>query len=450
MDKNINMKTILVLGAGRSSSSLVRYLFDNASSNEWNIVVGDISIEAARRGIQSQYGQAVHFDIRDEVSSYKTLEKSSVVISLLPADLHPLVAKLCLSLKKHFLSASYVSDEMKKFHSEAAEKKLLFLNECGLDPGIDHMTAMHVIDVIKSKGGELTSFESFTGGLITSDTDPGNPWRYKFTWNPRNVVMAGQGTARFLLDGQFKYVPYHQLFKRTTPVSVMDTLYEGYPNRDSLKYLNIYGLQGIKTMIRGTLRNAGFCSAWNLLVQLGCCDDSYLVENVEQMSHADFIDSFLHADKSLSVEDKLRRVFGVSPADPSIQRLRWSGFFSDERIGLSEGTPAKILEHILSKRWRLVQGDKDLIVMWHRFGYIQKGNVKELTAHLCVAGENEIQTAMAKTVGLPLGIAAKLLLQDRIKESGVVIPISQEIYRPVLAELNSLGITMVEQESSRS
>lgn len=442
------MKTILVLGAGRSSSSLIAYLLKNAPSNDWNVVVGDISIEAARRGVQSQRGQAVHFDIRDEVSSYKTLEKSDVVISLLPADLHPLVARLCLSLKKHFLSASYVSDEMKAFHQEALEKKLLFLNECGLDPGIDHMTAMHVIDVIKSKGGELRSFESFAGGLITSDTDSANPWRYKFTWNPRNVVMAGQGTARFLMDGQFKYVPYHQLFKRTTPVSVMDTLYEGYPNRDSLKYLNVYGLQGIKTMIRGTLRNAGFCSAWNILVQLGCCDDSYLVENVGQMTHADFIDSFLNADKTLPVEDKLCHSFGVIGADPSIQRLRWSGFFSDELVGLSEGTPAMILEHILNKRWRLVSGDKDLIVMWHRFGYVQNGNLKGSTAHLSVAGENEIHTAMAKTVGLPLGIAAKLLLQGKIKECGVVIPINQEIYRPVLAELNTLGITMVEQESN--
>jgi saccharopine dehydrogenase (NADP+, L-glutamate forming) len=425
---------------------LIDYLLKHAPENEWNVVVGDLSIEVARARVQSPGGKAVAFDIRDESSSHRTIESSDIVISLLPPNLHPLVVQHCIALRKHFLNASYISDEMTKLHQEASDKGLLFLNECGLDPGIDHMSAMHLIDKIKSEGGILTSFESFAGGLITPDTDPGNPWRYKFTWNPRNVVMAGQGTAKFLMNGKLKYVPYHQVFKRKTAVTVSGTLYEGYPNRDSLKYLTTYGLQGIQTMLRGTLRNAGFCSAWNVLVQLGCCDDSYEMDNVAEMSHHDFIDSFLDAGRGSSLEEKLSDAFGIDCEHGDLQRLRWSGFFSDEKIGLTQGTPAKILEHILNKRWRLQRGDKDLIVMLHRLGYTLQGSARAITAHMRVTGDDEIHTAMAKTVGLPLGIAAKLLLQGKIRKRGVVIPIIEEVYRPVLAELESLGIAMVETQ----
>lgn len=444
MRELVLMKKILILGAGRSSSSLISYVLTHAPSNEWLVVVGDLSVEAARQRIGSGNAAAVQFDIKAEASSARIIAESDVVISLLPADLHPLVARMCISLKKHFLSASYVSDEMKKFHEDALDNGLLLLNECGLDPGIDHMSAMQMIDRIKSSGGELISFESFTGGLITPDTDPENPWRYKFTWNPRNVVMAGQGTAKFLKEGQFKYVPYHQLFNRTTAVEVSGRLYEGYPNRDSLKYRSIYGLQGIKTMIRGTLRNAGFCNAWNVLVQLGCCDDTYTLENVEKMTHRDFMNCFLTSDVTASTEEAICSTLNIPPDHGSIQRLRWSGMFSDEPVGLSHGTPARVLEHILNKRWKLSPGDKDLIVMWHRFRYSLNGSMRTIVSHLTVAGEDETQTAMAKTVGLPLAIAARLLLQGKVMQRGVVIPVQAEIYQPVLSELNSLGIVFFE------
>ncbi len=443
------MKKILILGAGRSSSALISYVLANASSNEWVVIVADISVEAARERIGSANGIAEHFDIQDEASSARIISESDVVISLLPANFHPLVARLCVEMKKHFLSASYVSDSMNEFHQEALEKDLLFLNECGLDPGIDHMSAMQMIDKIKTAGGIPTTFESFTGGLITPDTDPENPWRYKFTWNPRNVVLAGQGTAKFLKDGEFKYVPYHQVFNRVTPIEVSGILYEGYPNRDSLKYRSIYGLQQIETMIRGTLRNAGFCSAWNLLVQLGCCDDTYLMENVGEMTHRDFINSFITGDASDYLEEKICSALTLQRDHDGLQPLRWSGLFLKENIGLREGSPAKILEHILNKRWRLLPGDKDLIVMWHRIGYLLNGSRQTMISHMTVAGQNEIQTAMAKTVGLPLGIAARLLIQGKIKQRGVVIPVHEEIYKPVLAELNSLGISFVESESEQ-
>lgn len=442
------MDKILVLGAGRSSSSLIAYLLKEAGSNHWNVTVADYNIQLAQDKVGNRgEGKAIGFDINDDASSKQAIADADIIISLLPAHFHSRVARHCLELKKHLFNASYVSDEMRSLHAEAQANDLLFLNECGLDPGIDHMSAMQVIDRIKSNGGKLVSFESFTGGLIAPETDPENPWRYKFTWNPRNVVMAGQGTAKFLQERKHKYIPYQQLFQRVTKVCVPSFgEYEGYANRDSLKYLETYGLQGIQTMLRGTLRNKGYCNAWNVLVQLGCCDDTYVMEGLSQLTHSDFIDSFLDVHPAFSVEEKILKVFQLSPSGEEMKRLKWSGLFSNEKIGLTTGTPAQILEHILSKKWKLSPGDKDFIVMWHRFVYELKGRSCEIQAHLTVTGEDECQTAMSKTVGLPLGIAAKLLLQGKIKSRGVVIPVSKEFYEPILISLGSLGIELVEKE----
>ncbi len=441
----MELNRILVLGAGKSASSLIRYLLTHAKLFQWHITIGDISLAAASAHIKGYDAQAIEFNFENKEAARKAISNADVVVSVLPAHLHILVARICLENKKHLLTASYVSAEMKALHEEAKAHNLLFLNECGLDPGIDHMSAMQLIDNIKSKGGELTSFESFAGGLIAPETDPENPWRYKFTWNSRNVVMAGQGTAKFLEGGQYKYIPYQQLFLRTTAVTVPGYgEYEGYANRDSLGYLEAYGLQGIRTMVRGTLRNKGYCSAWNVLVQLGCCEDTHQMD-VAQMTHREFINSFLAFQPTKSVEEKLCEVFSLQYHDGEMTRLKWSGFFSEELIGLSSATPAQVVEHILNKKWKLMAGDKDFIVMWHRFQYKQAGAEKEIQAFLTATGEDEINTAMAKTVGLPLAISTKLLMQQKIKSRGVVIPIQKEIYDPVLKELQELGISLHEQ-----
>jgi saccharopine dehydrogenase-like NADP-dependent oxidoreductase len=440
------MKTILVLGAGRSSSSLIKYLLDHAKDNQWKIVVGDASIDMAIDKIQGHAcGEAIQFNIEDEKAT-STISAADCVVSLLPAMLHPLVAINCLKYNKHLLTASYVSEEMKALDSEARAKGLIFLNECGLDPGIDHMSAMQLIDRIKGEGGKLISFESFTGGLIAPDTDPQNPWRYKFTWNPRNVVMAGQGTAKYLQAGKFKYIPYQQLFKRTTSIGVPGLgRFEGYANRDSLKYIETYGLTGIETMLRGTLRNEGFCSAWNVFVQLGCCDDSYDMEGVERMTHAEFINSFL-PDNGQSLTDKIVHHPLLKLEGHEARFLQWSGLFDEEKVGLKKGTPAQILEHILNKKWKLQPSDKDQIVMWHRFVYEANGVKKELQASLVATGNDSVYTAMAKTVGLPLAIATKLIMQGKIKARGVVIPIGPELYNPILKDLEEFNIALKEQE----
>lgn len=441
-------KHILVLGAGRSSSALISYLLNQSIQNEWTVTVGDISKQlAAERMKGHTSGCAIEFNIEDQESSSKAIASADVVISLLPPHLHIKAARICLTEKKHFFTASYVSDEMKMLDAEAKSNALLFLNECGLDPGIDHMSGMQVIDRIKSEGGTVTSFESFTGGLIAPETDPENPWRYKFTWNPRNVVMAGQGTAKFLEHGQYKFIPYQQLFLRTTEINVPGYgEFEGYGNRDSLKYMETYGLQGIETMLRGTLRNKGFCSAWNILVQMGCCEDTYQMEHVSTMTHRDFINSFLRYHATESIEEKICSVYKISLQSEELKKFIWSGFFTDELVGLNSGTPAQILEHILNKKWKLKPADKDLIVMWHRFLFSHNGIQKEVQAHLTAIGENETNTAMAKTVGLPLGITAKLLLQGKLNSRGVVIPVLKEFYIPILLELKSLGIGLVERE----
>lgn len=443
------MKRILLLGAGRSSASLIRYLLDNARACNWTLTVGDVSADLALQKIgSSEFGTAVQFDINDVDDSREIISGADIVISLLPPNYHPLVALRCLEAGVHFVTASYVSDELQAFDEEARSKGLVFLNECGLDPGIDHLSAMKVIDGIRKEGGTITSFESFTGGLIAPETDPENPWRYKFTWNPRNVVMAGQGTARYLHGGKNKYISYSQLFQRVTAIHVPGYGdYEGYANRDSLKYIDTYGLSGIDTMLRGTLRHQGFCAAWNILVQLGCCDDSYAMENVSHMTHASFLDCFLPPHpRGANVEERLALHFGLRSASAAINMLRWSGFFADSPVGLSEGSPARILEWILNKKWSLKENDKDQIVMWHCFKYRLDGYDKEIQASLVATGEDAVYTAMARTVGLPLGIATRLILAGKIGSRGVIIPTTEEFYTPILAGLDASGITLIERE----
>lgn len=439
------MKTILVLGAGRSSASLIQYLLTNAPVFDWTIVVGDVSKTSVLEKLGgSPHGRFVPFDATDAPASLAAIGQADVVISLLPATLHPVVAKYCLAKGRHLITASYVSEEMRAFHQEAVSKGLLFLNECGLDPGIDHMSAMELIDRIRQNGGTIHSFESFTGGVIAPETDPENPWRYKFTWNPRNVVMAGQGTARFLQNGVYHYIPYQRLFQRRSDFEIPGYgKFEGYANRDSLKYIDTYGLGGIQTLLRGTLRYSGYCEAWDVFVQLGCCDDSYPMEQVQTMTHAGFIAAFLPGDATgLDIRTRISRYLRLT-SDLPLRMLEWSGLFSDEKVGLIQGTPAQILEHILNKKWQLREGDTDLIVMQHRLRYNVENKNVQLNASLTCKGSERI-TAMAKTVGLPLGIATRLLLTDKINSRGVLIPVTAEFYEPILAELRQLGIEMSE------
>ncbi len=442
------MQTVLVLGAGRSSTVLIEYLLNRAVQQQWKVVVADQNVALARQRLNgSSAGESVAFNLEDVTESSKIISQSNVVVSLLPAHLHVQVARLCLEYGKHFLTASYVSPDMRALHEEAKKGSLIFLNECGLDPGIDHMSAMQLIHRIQEQGGKVTSFESFTGGLIAADADPENPWRYKFTWNPRNVVMAGQGMARYLEKGKVRFISYPQLFRRTTAISVPGYgEFEGYANRDSLAYKDVYGLENVETMLRGTLRYKGFCSAWHILVQLGMCDDTVTIP-CEGLTHEDFTGLFLPYENR-PVAERLANWFGLELDGPEMVRLQWSGFFSNEPIGLQQGTPAQITEHILNKRWALKPNDRDMIIMWHRLAYQVGGATHEIQSTLVCTGTDSTHTAMATTVGLPLGIAARLVLEGRIRERGVVIPVQPHWYNPILEELKQFGVQFEERQTS--
>lgn len=443
------MDNILILGAGRSSTSLINYLLDNAETYDWQLTIADYALQLAEEKTKGHpRAKAVAFNINKEEECHALVAKNEVVISMLPARFHPIVAEACLHHGKHLLTASYVSPDMKAMDAAAKAKGLLFLNECGLDPGIDHMSAKKVIDHIRiDKGLELRAFESFTGGLLAPDQNDDNPWQYGFTWNPRNVVLAGQGTVKFIQEGRYKYIPYHKLFRRTEIIHIPGHGYfEGLANRDSLLYLDVYDLHGIQTLYRGTLRRPGYCKAWDIFVQLGATDDTYEMEGVDKMTHRQFLNSFLSYNPHDSVELKLAHYMQLDANGPEMHKLRWLNLFEEEPVGMLKGTPAQVLEHILKKKWTIRPDQKDQIVMWHLFDYIEEGKVKRIRSAMVAEGENSSITAMAKTVGLPLGIAAKQLLKGEIKARGVQIPISPEFYNPILNELETLGFDFIEEE----
>ncbi|GGK65790.1 saccharopine dehydrogenase family protein [Rufibacter glacialis] len=447
------MNKILLLGAGRSASVLLDYLLVNASTFNWQVAVGDVRVDhLARQVQQNPQLRAFVFDVQDEAQRREEIGRAEVVISMLPALFHPLVAQTCLDLEKHLVTASYVPPQIKAMHAQAEAKGLTFLMECGLDPGIDHLSAMRLIHQIQGQGGTITSFKSFTGGLMAPESD-NNPWHYKFTWNPRNVILAGQGTARYKQDGSYKYIPYPVLFRRTETFLVEGFGYfDGYANRDSLGYLEPYGLEGIQTMLRGTLRRPGYCQAWQVLVHLGLTDDSYSLADSSHLTYGDLVRSFLppSPESHLPLKEQVAAYLRIAPEVEELQLVEWTGLFDEVPIDLENATPAQALEKLLVQKWKLEPGDKDMIVMLHELEYEQEGDKRKCTSSLVVLGEDEVQTAMAKTVGLPLGIATKLLLQGKLQAKGVVVPLQPDLYLPILAELEQYGIRFTEREEQTS
>ena len=443
------MRTILIIGAGKSTAYLVQYLLQKSEAEQLRIILADKNSAYAEKLInQHPNGQAIAFDVFDKQQREKEIKKADIVVSMLPARFHIEVAKDCLRLSKNMVTASYVSNEMQALHKDAEAKGLLFLNEMGVDPGIDHMSAMAVIDRIKSSGGEMLLFESFTGGLVAPESDD-NLWNYKFTWNPRNVVTAGQGgAAKFLQEGKFKYIPYHRLFRRTEFLEVDGYgHFEAYANIDSLKYQNIYGLNAIQTLYRGTIRRVGFGKAWQIFIMLGMTDDSYTIEDSEHMSYRDFVNSFLPYSHSDSVELKLRHQLKIDQDDIIWEKLEELDLFNhNKKVELKNATPAQILQKILMDSWTLKQEDKDMIVMYHKFGYELNGKKYQIDATMVCKGDNQTYTAMAKTVGLPVAIGTLKLLNNEFNLKGVQIPIKKAIYKPILNELEDFDIIFKEKQ----
>jgi len=434
---------IFIIGAGRSASSLIKYLLKESTKNNFELTIGDKDVSLVKDKIDGhKCASAIRFDVLNDNQRISEIKNADIVISMLPATLHFIVAKDCLKYKKNLVTASYVSKDIQSLNYQAQKQGVILLNEIGLDPGIDHMSAMKVIDDIKDRGGVIKSFKSYCGGLVAPDYDT-NPWNYKFTWNPRNVVLAGQGTAQYIDSGKYKYISYGQLFKRTDTVNVLNYgQFEAYANRDSLSYRDVYKLNDIPTLFRGTLRKPGYCEAWDLFVQMGMTDDSYEMD-VSGMNYSDFFNSFIDV-KNRDIKSYLKSHFRVS--DDVISKVEWLGFFNQINLGLDNGTPAQILQKILESKWLLQKDDKDMIVMQHQFIYEIEGKDYELHSSFVLVGEDQTYTGMAKTVGLPVGIATKLILNGKIKSTGVIVPVSKEIYKPVLDELEQYGIRFIEEE----
>ncbi|WP_271406713.1 saccharopine dehydrogenase family protein [Tenacibaculum soleae] len=443
------MRKILIIGAGRSSASLIKYLLDKSTSEKLHLTIGDVFINNAKNLVNNhKNATAITLDVFNDKERINAIKNADIVISMLPARFHIQVAKDCITYDKHMVTASYISDEMKALDTQAKAKGLVFMNEIGLDPGIDHMSAMKIINEIHDKKAKMLLFESFTGGLVAPESDT-NLWNYKFTWNPRNVVLAGQGgAAMFIQENTYKYIPYHKLFRRTEFLDIEGYgKFEGYANRDSLKYRSLYNLENIPTMYRGTIRKVGFSRAWNVFVQLGMTDDSYTIEDSENMSYRDFTNLFLAYSPTDSVELKFRSYLKIDQDD-----IMWDKFLEldifnpTKKTGLKNATPAQILQKILSDKWTLESDDKDMIVMHHKFGYELNNKKHQIESSMVIKGDDQTYTAMAKTVGLPVAMATLRILNSEITTPGVQLPITKEVYEPILKELEEYGITFVEKE----
>ncbi len=440
------MKRIVVIGAGKSTSVLIEYLLEQAEEHDWQVRVVDLDPKLAQARVGAHpRGDWGAFEANDEATRIALVKDADLVVSMLPAHLHPPVAEACVHFGKHFVSASYVSGEVRLLHEAADRRGVTLLSEVGVDPGIDHMSAMEGLDALRGRGAKITAFETFTGGLVAPEHDD-NPWHYKFTWNPRNVVLAGQGGVKFKHFGRYKYIPYHKLFSRYEPLTIPGYgEFEGYPNRDSLKYRHHYGLFDVETIYRGTLRRPGFCRAWDCLVQLGLTDDSYELEDLENMTYRDFVNSYLWFDADMSVELKIRAYLKLDMNSPELDKLAWLGLFDNRPIGLAKASPARVLQELLEQKWALGAEDKDMIAMLHKTEYELEGKHYQAQSSMVTLGSDPVRTAMAKTVGLATGIGAKLLLTEQITRRGVVIPTNGDVYRPVLEELRAHGIRFDEQ-----
>lgn len=436
------MNNILIIGAGRSATACIKYTLEKAAERNWFVTVADADPKLAEAKIGGHpNGRATWLDVLKTNDRREQIGRADVVISLLPANLHAEVAHDCIKLKKHLITASYVSQEMHRLANIARRQDLIFMGEMGLDPGIDHMSAMQQINTIKARGGKITAFRSYTGGLVAPESDD-NPWHYKISWNPRNVVLAGQGTAQYLENGKHKFIPYNRIFKAYRHIEVpgMGT-FEAYANRDSLLYREAYGLADIPNILRGTLRYPGFCDAWNALVKIGLTDGAYPIMGSEKMTYHEMMEGYLDpAYANGSVKERIANFIKRDVNSEVFKKLEWLGLFSKKKIRLKDAPPALILEQLLLDKWKLLPKDKDMIVMQHEFEYEAEGRKQQQISTLVMKGEDSETTAMSRLVGLPLGIFAKQVMEGRIKQTGVNIPVRPEVYEPVLKELREYGV----------
>jgi saccharopine dehydrogenase-like NADP-dependent oxidoreductase len=442
------MKNILILGAGQSSPYLISYLLKEAETQNWYVTVCDRDYKLACKRINGHpQGNAIEFDVNDEHLRNTLIKQSDVVVNFLAPPFQYLIALDCLQHDKHVITASYENLRVRDLHKDALRKGILILNEMGLDPGIDHMSAMMIISDIKKKGGIIKSFISYGSGLPAPEVKS-NPMQYCVTWNPRNVVMAGEIGAQYMEDGKIKILPYYELFQRTWRVDVegVGTL-EAYPNRDSLVYKDVFDLHEVKTMIRGTLRYPGWSETWLKIVQLGLPLESLIIPELPEKSYAELTEMFLPLSvNGTKLHTRVANFLGISPTGKIMDNLNWLGLFGEDKIGGNVKTPADVLIKILNEKMPLPAGARDMVALIHEIeAFYPKENKREKIISTFVEyGEPNGFTAIAKTVGLPAAISAKLILTDNLPITGCQIPTHPMIYTKVMEELKALGLQFVE------
>lgn len=439
------MKHILIIGAGRSTTVLIEYLLSHAVEEDWRLTIcdSDIALAAGKAGSHA-HATARQLDALDAGQRRELIESADLVVSMLPPRLHTEVARDCLRYRKDLVNASYVHPDVQAMHEEVKAAGLTFMCELGLDPGIDHMSAMQLLDDIRGRGGRIDAFYSYTGGLVAPESDD-NPWHYKFSWAPRNVVVAGQGTAQYMEDGQLRLIPYQRIFEQIRSIEVPGMgHYEVYANRNSLSYYPIYGLEGTDTLYRGTIRYPGFCKAWQALIRLGLTEDQFQIPGLDRLSYRGLVTALL-PDGAGTLEDRIGRLAGPGVLD----QLRWLGLLDETPIGMQQGTPADVLERLLLSRWKLEPSDKDMIIMQHEIDYTLDGRQERVVSTLVSKGVDGTRTAMSSLVGLPMAIFARKLLRGEIRIPGVCIPVDAAVYEPVLRELRDFDVTFQERIISR-
>lgn len=434
------MKNVLICGAGMSATDLISYMLDRAEKYDWFITVGDIRPEIAESKIAGHpRGKAVFFDCYDTAIMEQYISDADLIVSLLPPGMHAAAAKIALKHNAHVVTASYASQEMIDLHEEANSKGLIFLNELGADPGIDHMNGMRSIDKVRDKGGELSAFTSYCGSLITPESLD-NPWQYKFTWSPMSVVTAGSAGACYFQNSMLRCVPYHELFANPKVIDIPGfRTFEAYENRDSAAYRKKYGLEDIPTMIRATLRYPGFSDGWNLLIKLGLTANNYQIEGSESMTYREWLASYLPITDA-PLEDTLAAYLSIDKGSDLYKLLLWTDLLSDRQIKIVNGSPAEILLDLMQDKLRLNQGDIDMLVFYERLEYKLSGKLYEHVSYMVTEGVDHLHTAISRTVGLPAAIGAKLILNKQINSCGVIYPWAKEVYQPILDELADLGI----------
>jgi saccharopine dehydrogenase-like NADP-dependent oxidoreductase len=435
-------QTILIIGAGKSAIVLIQYLQQKAVENDWYILLADgDEVIAKNKWNNAPNGSALGIDIENDLDRQNLIQKADIVVSMMPAQLHFLVAKDCLQFGKPLFTASYVDDNMRSIAAEIESKQLLFLCEMGLDPGIDHMSAMAIIDEIHEKGGKITSFKSHCGGLVAPESDD-NPWHYKISWNPRNIILAGKAGAIYLENGATVSKNYPEIFDQTPVVDLPGIGHLAYyPNRNSLSYIDTYHLHGVKDFVRTTLRYPAFCTGWNAIVQLHLTDETVfdLAPNTTvQNWFANHIQ-----------QNGLEQILAKFTQDATIkEQLEFIGLYESITIPAQFNSNANILQWLLEGKWKLEATDKDLVVMLHEIEYSIGSRQFKLDSSLVLTGEDAINTAMATTVGLPLAMGVCAYLKGEIKMTGLHIPIDARIYQPILKSLAEEGIVFQETLTS--